>query len=191
VTSPIDLARGVSVMDKTGRQILYRNVQPHDDIDVITDMLHEAYAPLAAQGLRFLATHQDSTITRERMSRGETIIALDERLIVGTITLKDVASTSGSPFYDRADVAGFGQYAVRSSHQGCGIGSVLLSLVEMRAREKGATLLALDTSEHAAHLIALYRAKGFEVVEHVKWLDVNYRSVIMAKSLRGNPSIPR
>ena len=58
-----------------------------------------------------------------------------------------------------------------------------LNLVERRAREKGVKVLGLDTSEEANHLIALYRSKGYEFVEHVRWPDVNYRSVILSKSL--------
>lgn len=170
--------------DQTGRPITYRYVQPDDDIDSITTMLHEAYAPLAEQGLRFLATHQDSETTRRRMSRGETILALDADEIVGTITLKDADQTTGSLFYNRPEVAGFGQFAVRPSHQGAGVGSVLLNLVERRAREKGVAVLALDTSEHAARLVALYQSRGYAFVEHVRWPDVNYRSMIFAKPLR-------
>ncbi len=146
-------------------------------------MLHDAYAPLAALGLRFVATHQDSAVTRRRISGGETILALDEDAIVGTITLRDADNTRGSPLYERPDVAAFGQYAVRPSHQRRGIGSTLLNFVERRAREKGVTVLGLDTSEEANHLIALYRSKGYEFVEHVRWPDVNYRSVILSKSL--------
>jgi hypothetical protein len=58
-----------------------------------------------------------------------------------------------------------------------------LDLIERRAREKGIATLALDTSEHADHLIALYQSKGYAFVEHVRWPDVNYRSMIFAKSL--------
>ena len=118
------------------------------------------------------------------MSRGETILAVDAGQVVGTITLKRSDNTTGSSFYDRPDVAGFGQFAVRSSHQGAGIGSTLLNLVEQRAREQDVQLLALDTSEHAAHLIALYRSKGYEFVEYIQRRDVNYRSMIFAKALR-------
>jgi GNAT superfamily N-acetyltransferase len=170
--------------DKTGRRITYRYVHPEDDIGAVTAMLHEAYAPLASQGLRFLATHQDSATTRRRMNRGETILAVDGDEIVGTITLKDTDQTTGSLFYNRPDVAGFGQFAVRPSHQGSGVGATLLDLIERRAREKGVAMLALDTSEHAAHLIALYQSKGYAFVEHVRWPDVNYRSMIFAKPLR-------
>jgi GNAT superfamily N-acetyltransferase len=173
----------VRLADKFGREITYRHVRPEDDIDLITGMLHEAYRPLAAQGLRFLATHQDAATTRLRMSRGETILAVDADQIVGTITLKNVENTKGSPFYDRDDVAGFGQLAVRPSHQGSGIGSSLLNLVERRASQKGVKMLALDTSEHATHLIAFYQAKGYSFVEHTQWPEVNYRSMIFAKTL--------
>lgn len=44
-------------------------------------------------------------------------------------------------------------------------------------------MLALDTSERALHLIALYQAKGYRFVEHITSPDVNYRSVILAKVL--------
>jgi GNAT superfamily N-acetyltransferase len=162
---------------------MYRYIQPADSIDVITAMLHEAYAPLAEQGLRFLASHQDSATTRRRMRGGDTILALGDEQIVGTITLKDVEHTSGSPFYDRSDVAAFGQFAVRSSHQGRGIGSALLTLVEELAREKNVKMLALDTSEYASGLIALYEGKGYGFVEYVQWRDVNYRSRIFARAL--------
>jgi GNAT superfamily N-acetyltransferase len=114
---------------------------------------------------------------------GETIVAEDEALIVGVVTLKHPRDTGGSPFYERPDVAGCGQFAVRPGHQGSGIGSTLLGLVEQRASELGAHQLALDTSEHASDLIALYEAKGFRFVEYVKWRDVNYRSVVLAKGV--------
>jgi GNAT superfamily N-acetyltransferase len=133
--------------------------------------------------MRFVASHQDSAITRKRIARGETIVAEDEGLIVGVVTLKRAGETHGSPFYERPDVAGFGQFAVRPSHQGRGIGSALLNLVQRRAAEQGVRQLALDTSEHATDLIAFYEAKGFRFVERLQWPDVNYRSVVLAKQL--------
>jgi hypothetical protein len=44
----------------------------------------------------------------------------------------------------------------------------LIRLVEERARELGVRFLALDTSEHALDLIALYQRKGFSFVEHLQ-----------------------
>ena len=131
----------------------------------------------------FFASHQDKSATQIRVSRGETIVALDGDLLVGIVTLAEASATCGTPFYDLPDVASFGQFAVRPSHQGLGIGSRLLGLVEARASEKGLRELALDTSERATELIAMYRAKGFRFIEYAQWKDTNYRSVILAKRL--------
>jgi GNAT superfamily N-acetyltransferase len=84
------------------------------------------------------------------MARGETIVAEDRDLVVGVVTLKRADESHGSPFYERPDVAGFGQFAVRPSHQHRRIGATLLHLVEQRARELDLRFLALDTSEHAS-----------------------------------------
>jgi GNAT superfamily N-acetyltransferase len=128
-----------------------------------------------------------TTVLADRLSAGETILALDDARIVGTVTFTRPEATGGSPFYDGPDVAGVGQFAVAPSHQRRGIGAILGGRVEQRAREIGARYLALDTSERAAGLIALYQSYGFQQVEHVQWQSVNYRSVVMAKPLIPDP----
>ncbi len=178
------LQRGCVLRDKTGRPIQYRYLAPTDDLEELTTLLHDAYAPLAAAGMAFVASYQDVETTRRRIDQGETLVAVDGVRVVGTVTLKDAEHTHGSPFYDRADVASFGQFAVRPEYQGRGIGGVLLRLVEQRAAEKHVVGLGLDTSEHATHLIAMYRARGYEFIEHSQWQVTNYRSVIMGKALR-------
>jgi len=55
--------------------------------------------------------------------------------------------------------------------------------VESVAKQDGVTELALDTSEKAEHLIRYYTRRGYRFVEHTQWPDVNYRSVIMTKTL--------
>jgi GNAT superfamily N-acetyltransferase len=184
MTSKKDALRlGVAIPDTAGRPIIYRFVSEKDDAEAITIMLHEAYAPLKAAGMHFLASRQTPEVTKMRMAKGETVVAVDEGAIVGIITLAEAGATKGSPLYDRADVASIGQYGVRPSHQGRGIGSTLLRLVEERAAEKGVAKTALDTSEHAADLIAFYQKCGYRFVEHVQWRETNYRSVIMEKTL--------
>jgi GNAT superfamily N-acetyltransferase len=107
----------------------------------------------------------------------------DDGAVVGIITLAEAQATHGSPFYDRPDVASFGQFAVLPALQRQGIGSRLMDIVEARAREKGVIELALDTSEHAQALIAMYTKRGYRFIEYSKWDIVNYRSVILSKSL--------
>jgi len=45
------------------------------------------------------------------MAKGETLVATDAGNVVGIVTLAGTTATEGSPFYDRPDVASFGQFA--------------------------------------------------------------------------------
>jgi GNAT superfamily N-acetyltransferase len=163
--------------------ITYRPLRADDDLDAITDLLHAAYAPLAAAGMRYVASHQDVATTRRRTTKGETFVAVRDNAVVGIITLAEAEATQGSPFYDRSDVASFGQFAVLPALQRQGVGSRLMEIVEDRAREKGVAELALDTSEHAEALIAMYTERGYRFIEYARWNGVNYRSVILSKRL--------
>ena len=163
--------------------VTYRSLGADDDLDAITRLLHAAYAPLAAAGMRYVASHQDVATTRRRTAKGETFVAVRDNAVVGIITLAEADATHGSPFYDRPDVASFGQFAVLPALQRQGIGSRLMDIVEQRAREKGVVELALDTSEHAEALIAMYTKRGYRFIGYAKWDSVNYRSVILSKSL--------
>jgi GNAT superfamily N-acetyltransferase len=153
-----------------------------DSLEELTRLLHRAYAPLAAAGMRYLATHQSVEVTARRIAK-ECYVALLEGRLVGTITLKPPGRTGGCPYYERERVATFGQFGVDPDVQCRGVGGLLLETIERRARELGGTELALDTAECAHHLIARYERLGYHVVDRVDWDDTNYVSVIMAKSL--------
>jgi len=176
--------------DRLGNAVLYRYLSPTDNLERLTELLHEAYASLAAAGMRFVASHQDVDTTRRRAAKGETIVAVVDRAVIGTVTLATFQNTGGSPFYDRPDVMSIGQFAVTPSLQRRGIGTTLLALAERRAAEQGASHVALDTSEHAADLIRFYERHGYQFVEHLRWGGVNYRSVLMAKAvtIRAEPA---
>jgi GNAT superfamily N-acetyltransferase len=163
--------------------ILIRPLSDYDSIAELTEMLHRAYARLAEMGLRFVATHQDEETTRHRIRNAECYVAEVDGRVVGTIAFRGPGTNGGCPWYERPDVAGFGQFGVEPALQGNGIGSALLDFVEARAKETGAAELALDTAESANHLIDLYARRGYRIVDNVKWEPVNYRSVIMSKSL--------
>lgn len=150
-------------------------------VEPLTSMLHEAYAPLAARGLRYLATHQPPSKTLERLCEGESYLALLGDDLIGTVTLYREKFQSTCEYYRRPGVFSFGQFAIRSASQGCGYGAKLMGIVEERARELGASELALDTSEHAAELIATYQRRGYKIVSHTQWDVTNYRSVIMSR----------
>jgi GNAT superfamily N-acetyltransferase len=163
--------------------VTLRLFSPSDDVSALTALLHRAYAPLAARGMRYLASHQDDATTLRRLSKGECWVAQTAGQLVGTITLRDAAHTKGCPWYDRPDVASFGQFAVDPARQRRGVGTLLVDHVERRAREKGVTELAIDTAETADDLIAFYTRRGYRFIEYVRWDVVNYRSVVMSKTL--------
>lgn len=162
--------------------VVLRRLRDDDPVPALTDLLHRAYAPLAARGLRYVATHQDDRTTRHRCSQGECWVAELGGRVVATVTLVH-GRTSECAYYARPGVARFGQFAVEPSLQGRGVGRALVELCERRAREDGCTEIACDTSEHAAELIAMYERWGYVLAGRTRWKDVNYESVVLAKAL--------
>ncbi len=156
-----------------------------DDISAMTAMLHRAYGQLAELGFRYHATWQDEETTHRRLSQGLAFVAELDSRIVGTATLYLPPSETGCAWYDREDVARFGQFGVEPSLQRRGIGSQLLEIIEATTLAHGVPNLALDTAEGAAHLVELYERRGFVYVCHADWDITNYRSVIMNKRLKG------
>ena len=154
-----------------------------EDVPALTELLHRAYQPLAAEGMRFVASYQSEEVTRRRLSRGFGFVALFRDTLAGTIALYPKASFDECAWYQRPDVWYFGQYAVDPPYQGTGIGAALLNFAERSAREGGAAELALDTSERALLLLAFYARHGYRQVETVQWSVTNYRSLVLSKSL--------
>lgn len=160
-----------------------RRLAPVDRLSELTELLHRAYAPLAASGLHYVASHQSEAVTAQRIAGKECYLALSEGRIVGTILLAPPGKARGCPYYERDGVATFHQFAVDPEYQGRGVGGLLLHTIEVRARELGAAELALDTAEGAHHLIGRYERCGYRVVDRVDWDQTNYVSVIMSKAL--------
>lgn len=153
------------------------------ELDPLTDLLHEAYAPLAAKGMRYLATHQPASKTLERLEEGESYLAFIDNHLIGTVTLYREKVSSSCEYYRKQGVFSFGQFAIKPQFQGKGFGSALMDMLELRATELGASELALDTSEHAENLIQMYMKRGYVQVAFTQWDVTNYRSVIMSKHL--------
>ncbi len=165
-----------------------RPLQPTDSFEEITALLHRAYAPLAARGMAYVATHQGADVTANRCSRGRTWVGLDGGKIVATITLESapasVKATAGGEHYDQPGVAKFQQFAVDPPLQGTGLGARLMDLVEAEAKAAGAKELALDTSVHAEGLITMYERRGYRFVGNIDWRPTtNYLSVVLSKGL--------
>ncbi len=161
--------------------IKYRRLAASDSIPEITALLHRAYGALAARGMKFLASHQGDDITRERLFGGEAWVAVEGARVVGTVTVR--RRCSDHAWYERPEVASMEQLAVEPELQRHGVGGRLISIAEDVGREWGRTEMALDTSERAEDLIALYTKRGYRVVGEVRRSIVNYGSVVLSKAL--------
>jgi ribosomal protein S18 acetylase RimI-like enzyme len=159
----------------------YRRLAQSDSIPEITALLHRAYRPLLESGLRYLATHQGDDTTKERLASGDAFVVTQGRRIVGTVTVR--RSCTDHEWYMRPEVASMQQLAVDPDLQSRGIGNALMQLAEDVAREWGKTEMALDTSDQAKHLIAIYMKRGYRVVSEITRDIVNYRSIVLSKTL--------
>ncbi len=161
--------------------IVIRTLDEMDSIAELTALLHASYAELGAMGFNYTAVDQPETVTRARIGDGECYVAADGRRLVGTIAYH--RRSNWESWIKQPHVASFGQFGVLPPYQRQGLGARLMTLVERRAMETGATELALTTSVGAGHLIRWYQRLGYRVVENVQLQGKTYRSVIMSKSL--------
>ncbi len=167
--------------ERLAKKVRVRLLEPGDSLAHLTGMLHRAYKQHADRGIKALAAFQPEEVTRKRVAGGDCHIATYLDKVVGTILFRGPGQLSGTPWFERKDVATFSQFAVEPEFQGRGIGSELMSLVESRALSAGATELALSTPEPAAWLVQMYERHGYRIVERVNWNETNYTSVIMSK----------
>ncbi len=170
-----------------------RRLAARDSLDGLTDLLHRAYAPLAARGMNFTAATQTVATTQQRIAEGHCLVAEQGRRIVGTVTVCGPFDVNTSPwslsvpaFRDR-DTAHFHQFAVAPDLQRQGLGRRLVAACEQWARERGFKRMALDTAEPATELRALYRSLGYADMGTVQWDGKTYRSVVMEKPLDHSP----
>ena len=194
------ISRGVLSPPCPSLDLRLRPLLPTDSLDELTALLHRAYAPLAAQGLRYVATHQDVATAAERCAEAETWVGELDGRVVATIGLVAPDGPSRAPWYQRPEVAHIHQFAVEPRLQGEGVGSALMTLVERRAAALGARELAMDTSEEATELIGWYQHRGYRQVATVDWgamaradaapdrieqlaAQINYASVILSRRL--------
>ena len=168
-----------------GEAYTIRPVRDDEDWGALTTLLHRAYAPLLAAGMRYHASHQPPEVTRERALSGHGFILERAGTVVGTLSVYgEGQGQSGCAYYDRPGVWHMGQFAVDPTLQSAGLGGRLLDHIERVAAEAGAAELALDTSEHAAHLIAWYQRRGYAQVDTTQWGHTNYLSVVMSRRLQ-------
>ncbi|WP_108016433.1 GNAT family N-acetyltransferase [Acidovorax sp. CF316] len=159
-----------------------RLLTPHDDLERLTALIHAAYAPHAAKGLRYWATHQTVEDTAKRLASGLALVMEIEGDHAATATLRAPQPESKVALYRDSTVWSITQFCVAPRFKGLGLGKLLHGELLTRARSAGAATLALDTAEPAHALIAMYESWGYRVVGACDWRPLtNYTSVLMAR----------
>lgn len=168
----------------------FREIDASDDIEALTSLIHAAYAPHAAKGLRYWGTHQTVEDTVKRYSAGTGLIGSIDGRVVATITLRRPNPESEVETFRDPATWTFAQFAVNPELKGRGVGGQLHEFALAYAYARGCRRMALDTAAPAESLIALYTAWGYSLVGTCDWRPfTNYPSVVMAKELVA-PQIP-
>jgi len=171
--------------------VAIRVLQPDDSIEVLTALLHKAYAALGAQGWNFTAVDQSVEVTAKRVATGQCLLAYESGQLLGTVMVRGPyrpeldAWCLDTPLYQRADTAILSQFAVDPSAQGRGLGERLMDAAEDWAAVQGFVQMALDTAQPATHLQRRYARRGYVEVGTVRWEGKTYDSVLMVKPLKG------
>ena len=168
--------------------MIIRSFRDDDDLDGLTSLLHRAYAPLAAAGLRYTATYQSAEVTLRRLQTGHPLVAELDGRVIGTVTVYQKNPDSVVPLYREADAFYFGQFGVDPDCAGRGVGRALHAAAIRHALNQGARRMALDTAAPAHNLIATYHRWGYVIVDRIHFSSTNYESVIMCRDLAPSSS---
>ncbi len=154
-----------------------------DSVEELTELLHRAYKRLADMGLNFIATFQSVEYTKNYFTKGECYVLVTGDKLIGTVFYYTTMWDDAPDIYKMNDSVLIGKYAVEPELQYNGLGSKLMDFVESLAISNKKKSVVLDTSEEAIHLIEYYQKRGYKYIQHWQWPDVNYKSVILSKTL--------
>jgi GNAT superfamily N-acetyltransferase len=161
-----------------------RQVEGSDDLEALTVLIRSAYAPHAASGLRYWATHQSVDDTAKRLAAGHGFVATHEGRVVATVTLREPEPDSKVPLLREPGTWSFGQFAVAPEYKGKGFGRQIHDFAVAFAHAHGCRRMALHTAQPATALIAMYRSWGYAEAGTCDWRPhTNYLSVLMEKAL--------
>ena len=171
---------------------IIRELDARDSMASLTQLIHAAYAPHAASGLRYWGTHQTEEETAWRFANGHGLVAVIDGQYVGTVVVRPPQPKSPLLLYRAPHVWSISQFAVAPQFKRRGLGRVLHQAAETMALAGGASVLALDTAAPAQTLIAMYESWGYQMVGQHDWRPhTNYLSTVMSRSISaGSKNVP-
>lgn len=171
-------------------QIDIRMLAVRDSLQALTDLLHRAYAPLAARGMNFAAATQSVEVTAQRAARGQCFVAVRNRMIVGTANVcgpEDSSEQPPVPWFSERNTAHVHQLAVAPEVRRLGVGARLVQRCEGWARDNGYRSMVAGAALGAQEMLSMFRRLGYNEVAQAQGPDLAYRSVILRKSLDHSP----
>lgn len=166
-----------------------RRFNSTDSLEDVTQLLHRAFAPMAMLGANCQCVDQPSSTTRERMARGDCLVAVADRRIVGTLTMEACDPASPVAHYRTPGTASLHQFAVDPAYQGAGVGRALLKVATLWARTRQFGAIALDTPALALDVRAFYAHQGFRLVQVARLAGRGYDSAVMSKTIALAPRV--
>jgi GNAT superfamily N-acetyltransferase len=166
------------------REVEIRKVEAEDSRDEINRLFHTAHALLADTSLRRFYLDEFLGEGSPENPKGELFVAASFDRLIGGIVFFDAQNTSGCPYYNRPGVASVGPFAIVPEFQGHGLGAAMLSVIEDRARETGATELAMEIAPEATQTLQKFLKDGFRFAESARWAgDEPGRCLVLTKPL--------
>lgn len=152
----------------------------------ITELLKLAYSEKAERGLNYLASQQDEETTRKRVGNGVCLVALADKKLVGTVTLK-IYNPQGKnkKWYIGKKYATRHQLAVHPDYKGFGIGAKLREKTVTICYERNIDELLCTTSVYAKKVQKSWKRRGGQFVELKSFVNTNYYSVKIRLTING------
>jgi ribosomal protein S18 acetylase RimI-like enzyme len=155
------------------------NKPEHVTYEMITDLLHMAYAEWIEKGLLFAATTQSPQETESRIGKdGKCVVVLKDDKLIGTLSFK---LCKWDKWYVGKNSVIIFMFAIHPDFKRSGVGSRLLMHPEEQANNYDSIIL--DTAASARYLIKFYEKRGYKKVDFISWKNTNYYSIVFWKIL--------
>jgi len=165
-------------------ELVIREFQSNDDLEKLTCLIHSAYAPHAASGLKYWGTHQTVEDTKKRIGMGICLVALLNGEYIGSGLFRRPQPESPVLLYRESSVWTLAQFCVAPKFKGNGYGKTIHAHGVQLLKEMGVSTLALGTAEPANALIKMYESWGYKLVGACDWRPfTNYPSVVMSMAI--------
>ena len=165
-------------------ELVIREYQDTDDLEKLTDLIHEAYMPHTDSGLKYWGTHQTIEDTNTRINMGICLVALLDEEFAGTAVFRRPNPDSPVELYRDTSVWALSQFCVAPKYKGNGYGWAIHSHGIQLLKSMGVSTIALDTAEPASALIDMYKSWGYEIFGTCDWRPfTTYSSVVMSLSI--------